>query len=157
MDVFREEVKNFTLGRYQPSGFPFPDDLVLTAVIGSTILWVIREYGPEVVGWEKNFVLTCSCSCETAETIEEFNIRKKAYAKAIRSWKTGRYLKYLNPRFIRSDGVVHTFQGLHRGKFYVNSDINEAKTPAEAFDAVQCMMPSVGFVLSQLEPLKKAA
>lgn len=155
--VFSDEVENSDGGSCRPSGFPFPDALGLTASIASTILWVIQKYELEVVGWEKNFVLACHNSCETAGTIEEFNVRRKAYAKAIRSWKAGRYLKYFNPKFVVSDGRRHAFQGLYKDKIYVNSDINGATTPAEAFEALQCIMPSVEFVLSQLDPMKKAA
>lgn len=157
MKTFTDEVKNSDKVMYHPSGFPFPDDLGLTATVASTILWVVQEYGLEIVGWEKNFVLACQNFCESAGTTEEFDIRRKAYAKAIRRWKAGRYLKYFNPKPVGRAGKALAFQGTHKGKMYVNSDINGAKTPGEAFDAVQCIMPSIEFVLSQFVPLKKAA
>lgn len=155
--VFTDEVKKSHGDWHRPSGFPFPDELGLTASVGSTILWVIQNYGLEVQGWEKNFVFACKNYCETAGTRDEFNARRKAYTIAIRKWKAGRYLKYFTPQFTRESVNFLTFQGLYKDKIYVNSDINGAKTPGEAFDAIQCIMPSVEFVLSQLEPLKKAA
>jgi hypothetical protein len=143
---------------YQPKGFPFPDDLGLTAVIGSAILWVIQEYELEVVGWEKNFVMACANDCQSAGTLEEFNLRRKAYAKAIRKWKAGRYLKHFNPVFNKKEGSeFHSFQGFHKGKIYLDSELNGVKTPGEAYDALQCIMPSVEFILNQLKPLRKAA
>ncbi|MEW7007019.1 glycosyltransferase family 2 protein [Lentilitoribacter sp. EG35] len=155
--TFVNEVKNSEHGLYYPNGFPFHDEHGLTAAIASTILWVVQEYGLEVVGWEKNFVLASQNYCETAGTIEEYNARRKLYARTLRKWKGGRYLKYFNPKFAKFGGKSVAFQGVHQGKLYVNSDINGAKTPKEAFDAVQCIMPSIEFVLNQLEPLKRAA
>lgn len=157
VESFHREVNNSEQGHFRPKGFPFPDELGITAVIGSAILWVIQEYELEVLGWEKGFVLACSNNCEMASTREEFNARRKAYAKAIRSWKAGRYLKHFKPKFVRESSAEQAFQGKYKDKIYVNSNINGAKTPAEAFDAIQCVMPSVEFILSQIQPLKKAA
>lgn len=157
VDKFMEEVNQSKMGAFHPKNFPFQDSMGLTAVIGATILWVIQEYGLDVKGWEPNFVKACQNFCEMAPHKEEYNIRKKAYRQAIREWEDGQYLKHFNPKPPRNREGSVAYQGLHKNRLHLDHDLNGISLPGDAFDALKAAMPSVEFMIKQLDRAKKAA
>jgi glycosyltransferase involved in cell wall biosynthesis len=151
--TFLREAKN----KLGPTNFPLSDDLGNTVIVARTILWFIEKYGLEVSGWEENFVKACSEYCKRGRDKTEFEIRRKGHAKAIRKWKGGKYLKYFDPVRKTIDYNGLSFQGVHENKLYVPAIINDVKTPAEFYDIVSGVMPSVELIENQLIAAAKIA
>lgn len=120
--------------------FPFTSRLGVAGSILATLHWFTQRYGLPMEGWEKNFLRALAIDCSKAEDRAGFDLHVAACREALTRWRDGAFLDAFRPDFVPRGGSV-PYTGLKGTNLFIDEAMGGARTPAEFFSLVRCLMP----------------
>lgn len=122
------------------SDFPFPSAFGVTAAIGLSQHWFKKTYGLQYEGWEENFARSCAIDCESAASLEDFELMRTMYEKGFKLWKGGRYLEQFKPVFRETSQDGPSFRGVTPLLVHIGENAADAATPQQLYGVAAAMM-----------------